>query len=79
MYRSGQILPPTADPERLDAQHRRVDAELGEVVTGKKARRLHDEEIILVNPFGLAIEDVALAAHVYQIACARDLGLLLEI
>jgi ornithine cyclodeaminase len=79
MYRAGQILSPDAPAEQQDAQHRRVDAELGELVSGQKALRLHDKEIILVNPFGLAIEDVALAAHVYQIANERDLGLLLEV
>ncbi len=79
MYRAGQILAPDAASELQGPQCRRVDAELGEVVAGTKDRRLNEEEIILVNPFGLAIEDVALAAHVYRIACERALGIMLEV
>ena len=38
------------------------------------AGREHADDIILVNPFGLAIEDIALATHVYRFALAhRDI------
>ena len=35
-------------------------------------------EVILVNPFRLSIEDVALTMSVYQTAQARGMGILLE-
>jgi len=73
MYRQGQVIGPD-DPLPAAATHcRRVDAQLGNIVAGTKPGRRHTDDIILVNPFGLAIEDIALAAHVYQ--AARDLGL----
>jgi 2,3-diaminopropionate biosynthesis protein SbnB len=50
-----------------------VHAELGEVLVGRRPGRTAEEERILVNPFGLAIEDVAVARRVH--ASARGLGL----
>jgi ornithine cyclodeaminase/alanine dehydrogenase-like protein (mu-crystallin family) len=44
----------------------RVYAELGEIVSGERAGRENDETIF-VNPMGMAIEDIALAARVYEI------------
>jgi ornithine cyclodeaminase/alanine dehydrogenase-like protein (mu-crystallin family) len=78
MYRAGSVLGPDAPAETLAEGRRRIDAELGEIVVGKKGGRNHAGEVILVNPFGLAIEDVALAAHVYRAAADRKLGLFLE-
>lgn len=78
MYRSGTVAGPEASPESLAGGCRRIDAELGEIVTGKKGGRDHPGQVILVNPFGLAIEDVALAAHVYQAARDLRLGMFLE-
>jgi ornithine cyclodeaminase len=82
MYRAGQVTGPDDPPRRSELAAsrvpRRIDAQLGEVVLGKKAGREHADEIILVNPFGLAIEDVALATKVYQQACASNMGVLLE-
>ena len=71
------VGPHTADDE-ASSDRRRVDAELGEVVVGLKPGRRYNDEVILVNPFGMAIEDVALATRVYQVALARQLGILLE-
>ena len=74
MYRAGQLVGPDGDAADGDAAGaRRVDAELGDLVVGRKRGREHDDEIVLVNPFGLAIEDVCLASRVY--ARARELGL----
>lgn len=78
MYRAGQLLEPDDVQEPIAGQQRRVDAQLGEVVSGQKAGRRHEDEIILVNPFGLAIEDIALAAHIYQAARVQGLGTWLE-
>lgn len=73
MYRAKQILGPE-EAEEPSHPRRRVDAQLGDVITGEKRGRETDDEIILVNPFGIAIEDVALASLVYQEAWRRDLG-----
>jgi ornithine cyclodeaminase len=78
MYREGAVVGPDVPAENLADGCRRIDAELGEIVVGKKRGRNNPLEVILVNPFGLAIEDVALAAHVYQAATDRKLGVFLE-
>lgn len=78
MYREGKVAGP--DSPRIESQNgtRRIDAEFGEVVLGTRAGRESDEEIILFNPFGLAIEDVALATAVYSVARESGVGKFLE-
>jgi ornithine cyclodeaminase len=80
MYRAGQIIAPDepVDVVRDGQQRRRIDAQLGEVVSGSRVGRDHPDDIILVNPFGLAIEDVALAVRVYQEALELNIGVWLE-
>lgn len=51
-----------------------VHAELGEVVTGKKAGRTGEAEIIVFDSTGVAIEDAAAAALVYEKALTAGLG-----
>jgi alanine dehydrogenase len=43
-----------------------VHAELGEIVTGKKTGRSNDDEIIVFDSTGIALQDVAAAAAVYE-------------
>jgi ornithine cyclodeaminase len=81
MYHAGQIIGPddtTTNNLPNDQLKRRIDAQLGEVVLGSKKGRVHPDDIILVNPFGMSIEDVALATHVYQKALELNLGIWLE-
>jgi alanine dehydrogenase len=47
-----------------------VRAELGEVVAGRKRGRLHNDEIVVFDSTGTALQDVAAAAAVYE--KARD-------
>ena len=47
-----------------------VRAELGAVVAGRTAGRLHDDEIIVFDSTGTALQDVATAAVVYEKALA---------
>lgn len=54
-------------------------AELGEIITGRKAARLNDNEITLFKSNGLAIQDVATAKLVYEKAIAAGIGLNVEI
>lgn len=78
MYREGKVVGP--DAPRLESRNgtRQIDAEFGEVVLGTRAGRENETEIILFNPFGLAIEDVALAAVVYRVARESGVGAFLE-
>ncbi|MCX6280365.1 MAG: ornithine cyclodeaminase family protein [Bacteroidetes bacterium] len=54
-------------------------AELGELITGKKAGRVNDREITLFKSNGLAIQDAATAKLVYEKALAAGIGQNLEI
>lgn len=76
LYRQGLIIGPDdpLDPHTESAA-RRIDAQLGEVIAGKKPGRQKLDDIVYVNPFGLAIEDVAMAAHVYQTALKLGIGI----
>jgi N-[(2S)-2-amino-2-carboxyethyl]-L-glutamate dehydrogenase len=71
MHVSGQLIGP-GDEARGDA--RRVDAELGQVFAGDHPGRTRADQIILVNPFGMAISDISLGFHIYQAAIERGLG-----
>ena len=51
-----------------------VHAELGEVLAGRKAGRANEEEIIIFDATGSAIQDTAAAAAVYERAKAQGLG-----
>ncbi|HSE83578.1 MAG TPA: ornithine cyclodeaminase family protein [Thermodesulfobacteriota bacterium] len=48
--------------------------ELGEIVAGGVKGRKEDKDITLFKSLGIAIEDIAVAAHVYELAKARALG-----
>ncbi len=78
MYREGKVAGP--DSPRFESPNgiRQIDAELGQVVLGTRAGRESEDEIILFNPFGLAIEDVALASVVHRLARESGVGQFLE-
>jgi len=48
-----------------------LHAELGEVVSGRKPGREHPDEIIILNPIGMAIEDIASAHKFYEKAISQ--------
>jgi ornithine cyclodeaminase/alanine dehydrogenase-like protein (mu-crystallin family) len=56
-----------------------VRATLAEVVAGTAAGRRHDDEIIVFDSTGVAIEDVAAAAIVFERAVSDDVGLALPL
>ena len=56
-----------------------VYAELGEVIAGKKAGRSSDEEIIVFDSTGRALEDVAAAAFVYERAMVAGIGTVMNL
>ncbi|GCE31303.1 ornithine cyclodeaminase [Dictyobacter alpinus] len=80
MYRAGQITGPAGRDEGAASKDgcRGIDAELGELVIGTKKGRETPQDIILVNPFGMAIEDIAIAHRVYQLAQKQQRGIWLE-
>lgn len=51
-----------------------VYAELGEIVAGRKPGRISEEEIIVFDSTGTALQDVAAAAVVYERALKQELG-----
>lgn len=56
-----------------------VRAELGEVVAGVKQGRRADDEIVVFDSTGTAVQDVAAAALVYERALQRVVGTRIEI
>jgi ornithine cyclodeaminase len=71
MIRAGLITGPGEAPPEGG---RAVDGTLGDVLTGRVPGRLHEDEIIVLNPFGMAITDVALASAVVEVAEERGVG-----
>ncbi len=55
-------------------RRQQLHAELGEVVTGQRPGRESADEIILLNPMGMAIEDIACARSVYNAALDEGVG-----
>jgi ornithine cyclodeaminase/alanine dehydrogenase-like protein (mu-crystallin family) len=56
----------------IDARH--IRAEIGDVITGRDQGRRDEHEITVFESLGLAIEDLAAAAHVYRKACHLGTG-----
>ncbi|MDF2958842.1 MAG: 2,3-diaminopropionate biosynthesis protein SbnB [Paenibacillus sp.] len=56
-----------------------LHAELGEIVTGSKPGRENGDEIIILNPMGMAIEDIACARRIYVEALKEGVGLRLPL
>jgi len=52
-----------------------IYAELGDLLTGRKPGRQSANEITIFRSLGLAIEDVAVAKHLYDLALRKDRGL----
>jgi alanine dehydrogenase len=50
-----------------------IHAELSEIVAGRKPGRTSDDEIIIFDSTGVAIEDAAAATLVYEKACAAEI------
>jgi ornithine cyclodeaminase len=55
-----------------------VYADLGEIVTGRKAGRTSDHEITLFKSVGIAVEDIAAAEYVFEQAELKGLGTAME-
>ena len=51
-----------------------VHAELGEIIAGLKPGRTSDDEVIVFDSSGTALQDVAAAVTVYRRAIEHDAG-----
>jgi N-[(2S)-2-amino-2-carboxyethyl]-L-glutamate dehydrogenase len=78
MHRAGLIHGPDDQLADSDGRGRSVDAELGQLLAGVEQVSRGPDDVVLVNPFGLAIEDLAIADRVYRKARERGLGTMLE-
>jgi ornithine cyclodeaminase/alanine dehydrogenase-like protein (mu-crystallin family) len=75
LWRSGDLLGPDGQAfGEPAATARRVDATLAGVIAGRHPGRTADDEVVLCNPFGMGILDVALARTVLDAAEAMCLG-----
>jgi alanine dehydrogenase len=52
-----------------------VYAELGQIISGRKKGRTSDEEIIVFDSTGTALQDIASATIVYEKAISRNMGM----
>jgi ornithine cyclodeaminase len=78
MYHAGTLIGPDHEAHADEATRaRRVDASLGAVLVRQHPGRANDRQVILSNPFGMGILDVALAAEVWRVARRRNLGVML--
>lgn len=72
MARAGMVAGPGAENATAGGA-RRVDAELATLVAGGYERRIAPDDRIVLNPFGMGVHDIAIAADV--LARAYDAGL----
>jgi 2,3-diaminopropionate biosynthesis protein SbnB len=56
-----------------------LHAELGDILGGDRPGRESDDETILLNPMGMAVEDIACAAEVYRRAVDGGVGTWLDL
>jgi ornithine cyclodeaminase len=56
-----------------------LHAELGEILAGSRPGRETDDEFIVLNPMGMAVEDIACAAEVYRRALGEGVGTWLDL
>ncbi|MFJ2626340.1 ornithine cyclodeaminase family protein [Streptomyces sp. NPDC087532] len=77
MHRAGTLLGPDGTPrEGVTARPgaRRVDGTLGDVLAGRHPGRRDPDEIVISNPFGMSILDVAVADRIRARAETAGLG-----
>jgi ornithine cyclodeaminase len=55
-----------------------IEASLGDLVLGTRAARHDDDEITFFKSVGLAVEDIVVAAHVFEKAQAASIGTIVQ-
>jgi ornithine cyclodeaminase/alanine dehydrogenase len=76
LVEAGDLIIPIKDGDYSEDQ---IHASLGEIVAGLKPGRESAEEITLFKSVGLAVQDAATAAQVYELAKAAGVGAEIEI
>jgi N-[(2S)-2-amino-2-carboxyethyl]-L-glutamate dehydrogenase len=71
LYRDGLVCGPEIAPGE---GMRKVDATIGDLILGRHPGRRDPGDVVLVNTFGLAIEDLAIAQLAYERAVSTGLG-----
>jgi N-[(2S)-2-amino-2-carboxyethyl]-L-glutamate dehydrogenase len=72
LARARRVLPPGT--QHVPAQARAVTGTLGQLIRGDCLGRESISELCVVNPFGLALEDVSIAHRIYQVAQRMRIG-----
>jgi ornithine cyclodeaminase len=70
--REGKVIHRLVESGRFSRE--RLHAELGEIVAGTRPGRERPDEIVLLNPMGMAIEDIACAQAIYEAALEKGAG-----
>lgn len=70
---AGRVTGPGPDPAPEGA--RQVDADLPTLLSGGYRRTIAPTDRIVVNPFGMGVHDIAIAARVYAAATHRRAGI----
>lgn len=72
LARDGRVLAPGT--QHVSPPARAVTGTLGQLILGQCQGRQSSSELCVVNPFGLAIEDVNIAHRIYRAAQRSDIG-----
>jgi ornithine cyclodeaminase len=72
LARAGRVLPPGT--QHVSSPARAVTGTIGQLILGHCQGRASNSELCVVNPFGLAIEDVNIAHRIYQAAKRMGIG-----
>ena len=73
MWRAGEVTGPGGE-RYVEGEGRRVDATLADIVSGAHPGRARDADVVLSNPFGMGVLDVALAGAVLTEALEHGAG-----
>ncbi|MFG1676343.1 ornithine cyclodeaminase [Micromonospora sp. NPDC049282] len=74
LAQAGKVTGPTDSPT---ANRRKIDADLATVVSGRYERPVQPHHRVVVNPFGMGVHDIAIAAEVQAAAARSGKGTLL--
>lgn len=72
LARASRVVPPGT--RHVPAPARAATGTLGQLIRGECQGRQSSSELCVVNPFGLAIEDVSIAHRIYQVAQRMGIG-----
>ena len=78
MFHAGELLGPGGEcADKTMPGARRIDGTLADVLRGKLDRRSR-QGVVLSNPFGMGILDVAIAAQIVRVSESLGLGVMLD-